>query len=287
MSTPTRHYLLPALLVLLLLLLISALLTCFQQSRALKTERVYRELYTRTLCEQAETYLIKTVAEYGVDPSEVKIQGGINGPSSFSLSCVCCTGEGLHKRLLAAVPYMTQELYALGVCNENYRTVLAVQMSEQSVPSGRGSAQVPGLVIQVKFEGVKPAAEVPAPVPYSYTRAAEHLHTLHGLTDKMQNAADVQQYGVDYLNTCRAFLDEYLRLFDLDVRNANAGTGYSLKFRNEYQTELLAVLRAVSRLQECGYHGVPLLQTEEDRAQIRSLERLRWNLEPRGEKDRH
>ena len=61
MSARTRHYLLPGFLVLLLVLLAAALLTSYHQSRALKSERVYREFYTRALCEQVETYLKKTV----------------------------------------------------------------------------------------------------------------------------------------------------------------------------------------------------------------------------------
>lgn len=281
MSARTRHYLLPGFLVLLLVLLAAALLTCYHQSRALKSERVYREFYTRALCEQVETYLKKTVTEYGVDPGVVKLHGGICGEYSFNLSCVCCADEEQRKRLHAAALYIMQELYALGARNEKYGTVMEVLVGEQSVPSGRDGALIPGFVVQVKCEGVKPAAEVPTPVPYSYTRAAEHLQALHVLTDKMQNAADVQQYGSVYLDAGRGFLDEYFRLFSLDVRCAVSG--WSLKFRREYHSELLAALRAVSHLHECGYYGVPLLQTEEERMQIRSLENFRWQLERRAD----
>lgn len=278
MATSSRNYLLPGLLVLLPLLLAAALLTCYHQSCSLKEERVYREFYTHSLREQVRAYLNKTAAEYGVEPNCLNVHEVV-GPSSFEVRYSCFPAEAQLRRMLAAAPYISQELYALGAGNGEYSTRMFVQVGEQPVtPHGAKSAvPVPGCVIQVKCEGVAPTSSFTPPVPYSYTRAAELMRKLQAMPDKMQDAASVQQLGGAYLTACREFLDEYFRLFELDTRKS--GPGWSLRFKEEHGPELLATLRAVSQLHESGYHGVQLLQTEDDRQLIRCLEHLRWNLE--------
>ncbi len=278
MTTSSRNYLLPGLLVLLLVLLTATLLTCYHQSCSLKEERVYREFYTHSLREQVRAYLKKVLAEYGVEPNCMKVKEAV-GPSSFELTYDCFPDEAQLSRLLAAAPYITQELYALGARNGEYCTRMFVQVGEQPVtPHGvKSSVPVPGCVIQVKCEGAVPTSEFTPPAPYSYLRAAELMRKLQGMPDKMQDAASVQQVGGAYMTACREFIDEYFRLFELDDRRSEPG--WSLRFKEEFGPELLAMLRAVSRLHESGYYGVQLLQTEEDRQLIRCLEHLRLNLE--------